>query len=306
METTDTPAADHPADHPAGAAADLPADLPADPPAGIPAGPSAAPGGSERLIDVPGLRNLRDVGGFGTADGGRVREGLLFRAAGLGDLEAEGARRLAPLGLNTVIDLRSEPEQRHWPDQRHDLPCRTVSLPTLPPFEDTSGNPTSGNPDAAADQADRTLGPAEPGGADPGLREMYVFMAEVAGPPIAACVRQLLEPGALPALLHCAVGKDRTGVTVAVLLSALGVSEADVTADYLLSNTGLDLLGEPLHYLDEYGVDRVSHPVHPDLIALFLERTVDRHGGAAAFLREHGLTEAELRRLRELFIAPAA
>ena len=265
---------------------------------------AAGPGSGDRLIDVPGLSNLRDAGGLDTADGGRVRTGLLFRAGALGDLDAEGAKRLAPLGLNTVIDLRSEPEQRHWPDQRQGLAYTAVSLPTLPPFEDTSGNPSSGNPDAAADQADRELAPAEPGGPDPGLREMYGFMAEVGGPPIVACLRRLLEPGALPALVHCAVGKDRTGVTVAVLLSALGVSEADITADYLLSNTGLGLLGEPLPYVDEYGVARVSHPVHPDLIALFLERTAGRHADAAGFLRHHGLTEAELRQLRGLFIQP--
>jgi len=286
METTDAHASDEPAISASATAAAL--------------------GSSARLIDVPGLRNLRDVGGIATADGGRVRAGVLFRSGALSELGPQGARRLARLGLNTVVDLRSEPEQRHWPDQRQGLPYRTVSLPTLPPFEDTSGRPASGNPDTAADRADHELGPAEPGAADPGMRQMYVFMAEVAGPPIAAFVRQLLAPGALPALVHCAVGKDRTGVTVAVLLSALGVADPDLTADYLLSNTGLGLLGEPLHYLDEYGVDRISHPVHPDLITLFLDRTAGRHGGAAAFLRHHGVTGAELRQLRELLIQPAA
>jgi len=261
---------------------------------------AAAPVGGERLMDVPGVHNLRDVGGFATAGGGRVREGLLFRSGALGELGPQGARELARLGLATVVDLRSEPEQVRWPDQRHDLPYTAVTLPTLPPFEDLSGNP-----DAAADQADRELAPAEPGAADPGLRRMYLLMAEVAGPPIAACVRRLLEPGALPALVHCAVGKDRTGITVAVILSALGVSEADITDDYLLSNTGLGLLGEPVHYLDENGVDRISRPVHPDLLGVFLERTVGGHGGADAFLRQHGITDAELRRLRELFTGPA-
>lgn len=262
---------------------------------------AAAPVGGERLIDIPGLRNLRDAGGFATADGGRVREGLLFRSGSLGELGAEGARQLAGLGLNTVVDLRSEPELVRWPDQRHGLPYTAVSLPTLPPSPETA----SGDPNTAADEADRELGPAEPGAADPGLRQMYALMAEVAGPPIAACVRRLLEPGALPALVHCAVGKDRTGVTVAVLLSALGVAEADIADDYLLSNAGLGLLGEPVHYLDENGVDRVSRPVHPDLLALFLERTVRRHGSAESFLRHHGVTDAELRRLRELFTRPA-
>ncbi|QMU75260.1 tyrosine-protein phosphatase [Streptacidiphilus sp. PB12-B1b] len=265
--------------------------------------------GSERLLDVPGVHNLRDVGGFAAADGRRVRAGALYRSGALGELTPEGAERLAELGLNTVVDLRSEPEIRRWPDLSHGLPFSSVNLPTLPPFEATSGNPDSAvdaSPDASLDgEPDADGQGGAPAAPHHPLEPMYAFMADVAGPPILACVRRLLEPGALPALLHCAVGKDRTGVTVAVILSALGVDEADITDDYVLSNLGLGLLGEPVHYLDEHGVDRISRPVHPDLLALFLRRTSGRYGSMQAYLRHLGLTSEELRRLRELLTESA-
>ena len=280
------------------------------------------PADAARLLDVPGVRNLRDAGGHATADGGRVRDGVLFRSGSLGELRPEGAARLAELGLSTVVDLRGGPEVACWPDLRHGLEYTLVSLPTLPPLPDASANPDSADPGSAvnaaastadtadtADTAGRIAAARTAAAADgvhfDGLDSMYVFMADVAGPPIVACLRRLLEPGALPALVHCAVGKDRTGITVAVLLDVLGVDRRTIDADYVLSNTGLGLLGEPVHYLDEFGVDRISRPVHPVLLELFLDRVTARHGSTAGFLRAHGLTGAELEQVRRLFTRPA-
>ncbi|WP_152626463.1 tyrosine-protein phosphatase [Streptacidiphilus carbonis] len=258
------------------------------------------PPGADRLIDVPGVRNLRDAGGFATADGGRIGLGLLYRSASLCELSPDGAKLLAALGLRTVVDLRSAEELVHWPNQRHGLDFELVSLPTLPPLEGSSADP-----ETAADVSERHRQEADPQEADPqddGMTGMYAYMAETAGPPIVACIRQLIAPGALPALVHCAVGKDRTGVTIAVVLSALGVADADITADFALSNAGLGLLDGPVHYVDEHGVQRPSRPVRTELLALFLRKVHSRYGTTAGFLRYHGLTEGELARLRRLLV----
>ncbi|MHA6760450.1 tyrosine-protein phosphatase [Streptacidiphilus sp. PAMC 29251] len=268
--------------------------------------PTPTPG-ADRLISIPGVRNLRDAGGFATADGGSVSLGLLYRSASLCELGPDGAARLAALGLRTVVDLRSAEEAVYWPNQRHGLDFELVSLPTLPPYEApaqlaeaaadadearAAAAPT-GNPDTAAAEGE-------------GLEGMYAFMAETAGPPIVACIRRLIAPDALPALVHCAVGKDRTGVTIAVILSALGVDTADIAADYALSNAGLGLLDGPVFYLDEHGAERPSRPVHAALLALFLGRVHTRHGTTAGFLHHHGLSAEELERLRGLLVREAA
>ncbi|MEY9841289.1 tyrosine-protein phosphatase [Streptacidiphilus sp. EB103A] len=260
--------------------------------------PTSPPPGADRLIDVPGVRNLRDAGGFGTADGGRIRLGLLYRSASLCELSPDGAGRLAALGLRTVVDLRSAEELVHWPNQRHGLDFELVSLPTLPPLEGSSANP-----ETAADVSERHRQPEDP--QEDGMTGMYSYMADTAGPPIVACIRQLTAPGALPALVHCAVGKDRTGVTIAVILSALGVADADITADFALSNAGLGLLNGPVYYVDEHGVERPSRPVRTELLALFLRKVHARHGTTAGFLRHHGLHVEELARLRELLVQGA-
>ncbi|MFC1438318.1 tyrosine-protein phosphatase [Streptacidiphilus sp. N1-10] len=259
---------------------------------------SSPPPGADRLITVPGVRNLRDAGGFGTADGGRIRLGLLYRSASLCELSPDGAGRLAGLGLRTVVDLRSAEELVHWPNQRHGLDFELVSLPTLPPLEGSSANP-----ETAADVSEQHRQQGDP--QDDGLAGMYSYMAETAGPPIVACIRRLTAPGALPALVHCAVGKDRTGVTIAVILSALGVDDADISADFALSNAGLGLLNGPVHYIDEHGVERPSRPVRAELLTMFLRRVHARHGTTAGFLHYHGLRREELARLRDLLVQEA-
>ncbi|MFC5909450.1 tyrosine-protein phosphatase [Streptacidiphilus monticola] len=251
--------------------------------------------GVERLISIPGVLNFRDTGGFPTEEGRRVATGLLYRSASLAQLTPAGAQALAALGLRTVVDLRSPRELEVWPNRPHDLDVALVNLPTFPPRF-----PSQEVDSQEVDGEATTDGDAEAG--EETLEGLYAFLADTSGPAVAACVGRLLEPGALPALLHCAVGKDRTGVTVAVILSTLGVADAHLLADYHLSNHGLGFTNGPVTYIDEDGVERVSRPVHPDLLALYLDRIRAAHGSAAGFLRAHGLTEAHLRRLRELLL----
>ncbi|MFJ7248481.1 tyrosine-protein phosphatase [Kitasatospora sp. NPDC098652] len=222
------------------------------------------------FIDIAGVRNFRDAGGIGA-----LRRGVLYRSGSLHTLTEEGARKLKELGLRTVIDLRSPFELEVWPDQRHGLDHESLNLPTLPANREDLDRPWP------EDQA-----------------ALYTFMPETAGPSLAAVIRRLAAAEAVPAIVHCAVGKDRTGLTVAVLQSLLGASDADITADFLRSNAGLGLEDGPTPYIDETGTERVSRPVDADLIASSLAWIRTHHGTVPAYLAAHGTTEAELAALR--------
>jgi protein-tyrosine phosphatase len=263
--------------------------------------------GAERLILIPGVRNLRDAGGFPTESGARVAEALLYRGGALHELTPGGAQRLAQLGLRTVIDLRSAPELEVWPDHPFDGEVRFLHLPTFPPQQRASAHDANGEAGTGGGAQDipdardtRDARDAEAG--EETLEDLYAFMSATAGPAIAATVSALAVPGALPALVHCAVGKDRTGVTVATLLSAFGVSDTDIVADYHLSNTGLGLDLGPVYYVDEHGTERRSRPVHAGLMTAFLASIRDSHGDATQYLLAHGVTEAELDALRAAFL----
>ncbi|MFH8385359.1 tyrosine-protein phosphatase [Kitasatospora sp. NPDC018058] len=221
---------------------------------------------TDAFIDIAGVRNFRDAGGIGA-----LRRGVLYRSGSFHTLTEEGARQLKDLGLRTVIDLRSPFELEVWPDQRHGLDHESLNLPTLPANREDVDRPWP------EDQA-----------------TLYTFMPETAGPSLTAVIRRLAAPEALPVVVHCAVGKDRTGLTVAVLQSLLGASDADITADFLRSNAGLGLDKGPVPYIDETGTERVSRPISAELITSSLGWIRTHHGTVPAYLRAHGVTEAEL------------
>ncbi|MFI6849024.1 tyrosine-protein phosphatase [Kitasatospora sp. NBC_00085] len=232
--------------------------------------PDREPDLPSAFLAVPGVRNFRDAGGVGT-----LRTGVLYRSGSFHTLAPEGAQRLKALGLRLVIDLRSPFELEVWPDLRHGLDHEAVNLPTLPANRENTDRPWP-----------------------EGQAELYPFMAETAGPSLVAAIRRLGTPGGVPAVVHCAVGKDRTGLTIAVVQSLLGASDAEITADFLLSNAGLGLLDGPTPYLDETGTERISRPISAPLLASSLAWIRTHHGSVPAYLQAHGTTEADLTALR--------
>ncbi|MER5861916.1 tyrosine-protein phosphatase [Kitasatospora sp. NPDC002040] len=222
---------------------------------------------SPRLA-VPDVANFRDAGVAG------LRPGLIYRSGALNSLTPEGARHLARLGIRTVIDLRTTAERTVWPDLHHGLELEALHHPLLPDHGDDFSWPKT-------------------------MADTYRVMAETGGPSIAATVRRLAAPDGLPTLIHCAVGKDRTGLTIAVLQSLAGLGQAEVVADFLSSNRHLGLDAGPVYYIDEQGERRRSHPVEATYLDLALTHLHTAHGSLDTFLTTHGVTPTELTTLRE-------
>jgi protein-tyrosine phosphatase len=231
---------------------------------------------SQRHLRLAGTRNLRDVGGYPAGAGKRTRWRTLFRADALDQLPADSQAALVELGVRQAIDLRFASEIEAWPSVfRDSTAVRYVSLPL---------------------HEDR---PAPPGG----LAAGYCEILDTRGDQFAAVGRALLEPGGLPAVVGCAGGIDRTGLTIAIVLLAVGVPPDVAAADYALSATCFagDGRGSGLS-------DWRSGPVRidclPEYMLVALDHLATRHGGAAAFLARHGLAAADIARLRELLTEP--
>ncbi|GAA0225175.1 tyrosine-protein phosphatase [Cryptosporangium japonicum] len=227
-----------------------------------------------RALPVPGTYNVRDAGGYATADGGSVRRGLLIRADGLAGLDDEGRAQLAALGVRTVIDLREDAEVEVAPDALGDLP---VTYRHLPAFAG-----------AAAQERPRSLADA------------YALLVDECGDALAAVVAALAEPGSLPAVVHCTGGKDRTGVVIALVHALLGVGVADIEADYAatarnLSTGFVDKIRAtmpPGEHTDAMLTEMLACP--PELI----RATLARIGDAERYLTSHGLPPEAVARLR--------
>jgi protein-tyrosine phosphatase len=194
----------------------------------------------DRSVEVGGLVNFRDVGGLATPEG-RVRPGLLFRADDLCYASDAGRVALVRLDVATVIDLRTSEEREERPG-----PLPSMHAPLHEAIDE----------DDLADSRHLT-GRAE---GEAKLRDLYVLLLERATPQFARIFAALSVRASFPAIVHCAGGKDRTGLTVALVQSALGVPRDAVLDDYAHLRSGLeyDARHEAVH------ADFVRYGIEPD------------------------------------------
>ncbi|MEV0443921.1 tyrosine-protein phosphatase [Streptomyces spectabilis] len=180
--------------------------------------------------ELAGVRNFRDVGGLPTVDGRRVRHGVLFRSGHLAHATAADAVFLASLGLHTVFDFRNAADQRlEGPDV--ELPgVRNVNLPLTDPADGAEFWKMVRDGDL--DQLRSIL---SDGKAAERMASSYRTIIRERTAEHGRVLHALAEDS-VPALMHCAAGKDRAGLSIAVALLAVGVERDAIEADYLESN----------------------------------------------------------------------
>ncbi len=229
----------------------------------------ASPSHHQRSPGLKNTINTRDLGGYVGAEGRRVKWGLLYRSDSLAQLDDADLEILKGLQLTTVTDLRSPSERQLAPDR---LPQQSPALKV----ETLAIN----NP--AVDIADlgKRFYAGEVSAAE--LRKFLDRRPYIEDPVLrsrwGAWVRSLAEPGALPQIFHCTMGKDRTGFAAAIVLLTLGVSKADVMSDFLLSNLYLeDKIEQWLPHIQA----RSSPDVEPELLRQVLG--VSRYSLESAF-----------------------
>ncbi|AGS72982.1 tyrosine-protein phosphatase [Streptomyces collinus] len=180
--------------------------------------------------ELAAVRNFRDVGGLPTVDGRRVRHGVLFRSGHLAHATAEDAAFLGSLGLHTIFDFRNAADQKlEGPDV--ELPgVRNVNLPLSDPADGAEFWKMVRAGDL--DQLRSILADGK------GAARMVASYRAIVTQRTAehSRVLQALAEDSVPALMHCAAGKDRAGISIAVTLLAVGVEREAVVADYLESN----------------------------------------------------------------------
>ena len=222
-----------------------------------------------RISSVP---NFRELGGQPTRSGRRVRRGRIFRSGQLGALSEPDCTRLTEHGLRTVIDFRgpnSEPAAR-LPDG-----AELVALPMHNPARDDEFGEMVKSGNLAGLR--RAL---EDGGAERRMRATTAALVTGRTLEYGAMLRRLADDTALPALLHCSAGKDRTGWAASVVLLALDVDEDEVVGHYLESN---DHLRERI----ESTLARVDGGLDPELVRPFLEVRAEYLHAAFDAVREH-------------------
>ncbi|HEY8527923.1 MAG TPA: tyrosine-protein phosphatase [Acidimicrobiales bacterium] len=254
-----------------------------------------------RQIVFDACFNFRDVGGYETADGGRVRTGVLYRADTLHRLTPADVEVVRGLGLRTVIDLRTPREAaRHG---RAPLGEDEVVHLHLPMIDD--------EPDDARD--DGRPGEPPPSAEPPSPEEragFYLAMLERGGAAVAAAFRALAAPDALPAVFHCTAGKDRTGVLAALVLGHLGVPDDVIAADYALTERARArfrawaAVHEPDTAAATAALPAWMQETRAEVMLAFLDRVRQEHGSVPQLLADLGLGPPTLDGLRDRLLEP--
>ena len=228
---------------------------------------------SERVLNLEGCRNFRDLGGYATAGGRRVRWGRLYRSGSMSGFSEAAYAQLASLGVRAICDLRTTMERdaqpvdwRRVPDLSYWARDYDMSFGDLREVL-ASDLPTAERARASMVSAYRQL-PFEQA---PAYAELF----------------RALAAGELPLVFNCSAGKDRTGVAAALILRVLEVPEATIVEDYLLSNDAYDraasVTAERMSALGPGIVDAVMG-VDASYIHAALAAVDAAHGSVEAYL----------------------
>ncbi|HEV2121174.1 MAG TPA: tyrosine-protein phosphatase [Chloroflexota bacterium] len=223
-----------------------------------------------RHIELPGCFNLRDVGGYPTRGGANVVWNRLYRSGELSSVSPSVADHLVrEYGILQVIDLRAAEEIGA---SRCSLPGpgRQVNMPLFTSFRSHWVRPADQRPEATASR--------------------YLEMLEQGLPSIGRILSFLVEIPCRPTLIHCAAGRDRTGIVIAFLLDLLEVTEEAIAADYALSD----------------GIIEDGARAHAETIYHLFELLRRKHTSTRDLLMTSGVSSTRIVQLHDLLLERAS
>tara|TARA_A100001234_G_scaffold72459_1_gene63856 strand:+ start:3273 stop:4025 length:753 start_codon:yes stop_codon:yes gene_type:complete len=244
---------------------------------------------SERHFAFEGCFNFRDIGGYPTKEGKKIKKGIYFRTGRQDRMSEKDLAELKNLKISTQIDLRKPEEildQGKGPLEN--MGADYINIPIIP--------------DGGSDQLSRLVG-------DTGISgKRYLGYLEFGPESWLKIFEILANKDSLPVVLHCTAGKDRTGVSTAFLLSVLGVDRDLIEADYKLTNLDTERQAEFIENSGGFpeGVDReamiLAAGVPEDAMTVFLDGVESRWGSVLGYLEEIGITKNQMNAIRDNFL----
>ena len=249
---------------------------------------------SERRLPLQGAVNFRDLGGYASAAGQRLKWGKVFRSDHLSNLTERDIDFLERMKIQCVCDFRTSTETQRRPDR---FPKDGSGEHLHLPIDNLKADPTELF--QKLKRGDTSWLTKE------FLIEGYILNIEEFAPVWGEVFKCLADPGHLPLVFHCTGGKDRAGTCAALILLSLGVSEKAVIYDHGLSNIYIrDVVNGLYAKFDAAGIDRekispyFSAPRY--CIDALLDHLREKYGSPIEYLKSKaGVTEEMLTKIRE-------
>lgn len=245
-----------------------------------------------RILNVPGITNLRDVGGYPAGNGALTKWGTLLRCGTMNGLSPDARQTLHGYAIRTVLDLRRDAELHI--DPQPDI-----------------GN---GNESVSYRQISLLTDDIEAARREHGylLPDIYRAILDQARDQVGQAVAALAEPGALPALVRCTAGKDRTGIIIALLLRTAGVPDETIVYDYALSQKSMEtpefIAFQKTHVLargTDWETYRSNFLISPDKFMRDALAYIDStYGSTCGYLLKAGVDLSAQNYLRRTLVQP--
>jgi protein tyrosine/serine phosphatase len=249
---------------------------------------------TDRWLELDGAVNVRDLGGLPLDDGGTTAPRVLIRSDNLQGLSDKDVRRLLEdHGVRTVLDLRTPTEVRsEGPGPLVAEGLRHVNLDLIPTWDDEVAS------DRIVPHEQREQGD---------LSHFYLTYLDQMPQSVVDALRVIADPASGSVVVHCAAGKDRTGVIVALALAVAGVRRDEIVADYALTGERIEAIRDRLAASPTYAEDMQTRPLddmRPHALSMrhFFDR-LDELGGVEAWLTGHGFGPEEQTALRKRLTA---
>jgi len=271
---------------------------------------------AERTLPVDGMNNFRDLGGYETRDGRRVRWGMLYRSGHFHATTKEGLSYLKGLGLHTIVDYRSQDEIAKYPNQTIAPGIRTYELDPEAHTAELSAQFTSSKEDEDLNLVNKIIDQKNKGA----LTGRYGIVMEqyknfVEKDKCREAFGQMLlaaaAPGAEPMVQHCRGGKDRTGFGSMLLLGLLGVEKKNLVADYMLTyENRLERNQVKMEIYKKYTDDQEVldylyslTEARPEFIEASIDQIMDQYGSMEQYaVQALGIEETTIVALRDKYL----
>jgi protein-tyrosine phosphatase len=255
--------------------------------------PAAATAATDhRRVPMDAIHNFRDMGGYRTDTGGLTRWRTLYRADGLYRATAGDVAVIEALGIRTVVDLRTDWELEERGTYERHTTARFLHIPILDATWSRSGHP----------EFDRDVD---------FLLWAYRDMLAIGRARFVDSFDALAADDALPAVFHCAAGKDRTGLLAALLLGSIGVVDDDIVDDYALTAEGMERMKVWAEATFPELADRMKDTPSamlaalPDAMRAILDEIRESHGTIRAYVESIGVAPEVIDRLAQRLVQPS-
>jgi protein-tyrosine phosphatase len=242
-----------------------------------------------RRLDWEGCLNARDLGGYEAGDGRETRWGAVVRSDSPAALTEAGRAALAEYGVRAIVDLRLPTELADYPNPFAEPGDHGIAYTNVSFIDPAAGFP----PDTYT------------------LSENYLWMLDRFGGLVAQVMAAIAGAPDGAVVIHCAAGKDRTGLISALLLGLVGVPAETIAADYAMTAELLRpreqewLEGCPPEERAEREAMLARYAPTAEVMLEVLEGLGDRYGEVEAYLLQAGVSHDDLRRLRDRLLGPA-